>query len=94
MPTPIADLSPASSRGGFFGTLRIEIGDDHPGTGFEVAFCDGMTYAAGRAGDYSNLAIELHGRSSSMFEIIVDDLAEPERQVGDDVGRGNDLPNR
>ena len=67
--------------------VAFEVGDRHAAAGLDVALGDRMADAAGGAGDEGNFAVEFHGTRSSGLEIVVDDLAEPEREVGDDVGR-------
>ena len=93
----------ADANGGFLAgelfrrlgcTIFVQIDDDHAAAGLEVTLGDGMTDAAGGAGDEGNLAVELHGQHSLRFEIIVDDLPQSEREVGHDVRGGNDLAHR
>ena len=76
-------------------TVDVEVGDDDPATGLQVALGDGMADAAGGAGDEGHFSVEPHEHAPfSVLEIVVDDLAEPERQVGDDVRSRDDLAHR
>ncbi len=84
-------LLAAKLGGGGVGAFLIEVGDHHLRALAREERGDFLADAAGRTGDDGNLVLKTHGsspRDGRSAQIVVDDLAEAEGQIGDDVRGG------
>ena len=66
--------------------VEVEVCDDDTAAGCNVTLGDAVADAAGCTGDEGDFAVEFHdARSFLCIHVVVDDLAETEGQIGQDV---------
>ena len=91
MAMPIAVLVSPRLFCGFGRAIRVQISDDDAPAGLDVTLGNTMTDAARGTSDEGNFTVEFHRPHSSRLEIVVHDLAQAEREVGNDVRGRDDL---